>query len=78
MTKSSVPETGWFWSALLLLFVGLKLCHVIAWSWWWVLAPAWIPAALLLVCLVILALLGLVVACQGSARPTLPGRWPRG
>jgi hypothetical protein len=22
-------------------FVVLKLCHVIHWSWWWVLAPFW-------------------------------------
>lgn len=24
-----------------LLFTGLKLGHVIDWSWWWVLAPIW-------------------------------------
>ena len=24
-------------------FVVLKLCGVIAWSWWWVLSPFWIP-----------------------------------
>jgi hypothetical protein len=28
-------------------FVVLKLCSVINWSWWWVLAPFWIPLALL-------------------------------
>jgi len=28
---------------LLVLFIGLKLGHVIAWSWWWVLAPLWLP-----------------------------------
>lgn len=26
-----------------LAFVVLKLCKVIDWSWWWVLAPTWIP-----------------------------------
>ena len=31
------------------LFVGLKLTNVIAWSWWWVLSPFWIPFALLIV-----------------------------
>lgn len=25
--------------------VALKLGHVIAWSWWWVLAPLWLPCA---------------------------------
>lgn len=28
------------------LFVGLKLTGYIAWSWWWVLAPFWMPVAL--------------------------------
>lgn len=38
---------------LLVAFVVLKLCHVIAWSWWWVLAPLWMPMALVLVVLLI-------------------------
>ena len=25
-----------------LIFITLKLCHVIDWSWWFVLAPFWI------------------------------------
>ena len=25
------------------IFLVLKLVGVIAWSWWWVLAPLWIP-----------------------------------
>ena len=29
------------------VFVTLKLCQVIDWSWWWVTAPFWAPAALL-------------------------------
>lgn len=42
-----------------LLFVGLKLTHVIDWSWWWVLAPFWIPLAIgLLVFAVIIAVAG--------------------
>ncbi len=35
--------------ALLIAFLVLKLTHVIDWSWWWVLSPAWIPAAFVLV-----------------------------
>lgn len=42
-----------FCSLLTILFIGLKLCGVIAWSWWWVLAPLWIPLALLLFVLAI-------------------------
>ncbi len=34
-------ETRWFLSLLGLLFVGLKLAHVIDWSWWYVTLPFW-------------------------------------
>lgn len=34
--------------ALTVLFVGLKLTNYIAWSWWWVLSPMWLPATLVL------------------------------
>ena len=30
-------------------FVVLKLCGVIAWSWWWVTAPFWIPVTMIVV-----------------------------
>lgn len=36
-----------------IVFITLKLCKVIAWSWWWVLAPFWVMPALLLVIFVI-------------------------
>lgn len=41
---------------LTIVFVVLKLCGVIDWSWWWVLSPLWISLSLLLffVCLGIL------------------------
>lgn len=29
-----------------LIFITLKLVGTIAWSWWWVLAPFWVPAAI--------------------------------
>ena len=29
---------------LFVVFLVLKLTDVIAWSWWWVTAPLWIPA----------------------------------
>jgi hypothetical protein len=45
---------------LLVVFVVLKLVGVIAWSWWWVLSPLWIPVLffvpLLLLILLIKAL----------------------
>ena len=35
-----------FFEALALIFIVLKLTGTITWSWWWVLAPIWIPFAL--------------------------------
>lgn len=47
MNKHNNSTTGLsFTSALLLIFVVLKLCGVISWSWLWVLSPIWIPLAL--------------------------------
>lgn len=48
-------------SALGIVFVVLKLCGVIGWSWWWVLVPWWIALGLTLVVLAILAVIFLVV-----------------
>lgn len=41
-TAAGGVSTG---GAFALMFVTLKLCHVIGWPWWQVLAPFWIPAA---------------------------------
>lgn len=35
-----------FFGLLTVLFIGLKLTGYISWSWWWVLSPLWIAAAL--------------------------------
>jgi hypothetical protein len=32
-----------------LIFLTLKLCDVIEWSWWWVISPLWIPFVLCIV-----------------------------
>ena len=49
-------------TALQLLFIGLKLTGHIEWSWWWVMAPTWLPISLFLsitfVCVVMAALTG--------------------
>lgn len=34
-----------FLGVLTLIFIFLKLTGEITWSWWWVLAPIWIPWA---------------------------------
>lgn len=49
------PAGPSFAGLLAILFIGLKLGGVIAWSWWWVLAPLWAPVALAVVALAIVA-----------------------
>ena len=39
-------EIRWSLTALLLIFVTLKLTDQIEWSWIWVLAPFWIPISI--------------------------------
>ncbi len=42
-----------FLEVLQLIFIVLKLCKVIKWSWVWVLSPSWIP--------LIIAVIGLII-----------------
>lgn len=37
-----------FCSVLTIVFIVLKLCDVIHWSWIWVLSPSWIPLILVI------------------------------
>jgi hypothetical protein len=46
-----------FVGLLTIVFITLKLCGVINWSWWWVLSPLWITA-ILVAALLVLALIG--------------------
>lgn len=45
-----------FVGVLTILFIGLKLGHVIDWSWIWVLSPLWISAGIGII-IIILAIL---------------------
>lgn len=47
---------------LFVVFLVLKLCGVITWSWWWVTAPLWIPIALFLIVLTIIGLIAFIAA----------------
>lgn len=46
-----------FFGLLTIAFVVLKLCKIIDWSWWWVLAPTWIVFLLALFCYTIVAII---------------------
>lgn len=49
-----------FAGLLTVAFIVLKLTHVISWSWWWVLSPAWISATLVLLILLVILLVAVV------------------
>ena len=38
-----------FCGLLAIVFIVLKLCKVITWSWLWVLSPIWIPFAIVFI-----------------------------
>jgi len=57
MSSSSSSSSGGigFFGLLTIVFIILKLTEIVAWSWWWVLAPAWMP--IVLVCALIVWML---------------------
>lgn len=42
-----------FCGLLCIVFIVLKLCNIIDWSWWWVLSPIWLPFIILIIILFI-------------------------
>lgn len=54
MDKNNSASGGIGFTGLLtIVFIVLKLCHVIEWSWLWVLAPLWISTILGLIIVII-------------------------
>lgn len=56
-TKTTTSGGIGFAGLLIVLFIGLKLTNYIAWSWWWVLSPLWIPLAIVAVVLIIMLII---------------------
>ncbi len=46
---------------LTIVFLILKLCNVIDWSWWWVLSPLWISLGICIIFLIIVLIIALIV-----------------
>lgn len=57
----NIKFSGLLTTLLTVLFVGLKLTNYIDWSWWWVLAPLWLPISLILVIVIIIFILYCIV-----------------
>ena len=64
-TNSKISGGMGLYGLLTIAFIVLKLCSVIAWSWWWVFSPLWIPFAAVaaIVIFVFLVLMFCVLAC---------------
>jgi hypothetical protein len=54
VNSSGIGFTG----LLAIVFITLKLTGYIDWSWWWVLAPLWIPIVIVFVILALILALG--------------------
>ena len=54
---------------LSIIFLVLKLTHVIDWEWIWIFAPVWIPlglvAAILIIYYIVILLIALVAVIRG-------------
>lgn len=46
---------------LFIVFLILKLCKVIAWSWWWVTSPLWIMALFVIAVMVLYFIVGFLM-----------------
>jgi Flp pilus assembly protein TadB len=57
MSESKTGGIGFF-GLLTIVFITLKLTNYIDWSWWLVLAPLWIPLAIIFAILVIMLVMG--------------------
>lgn len=60
--NNTTTNTGIGFTGLLtILFIALKLTHVINWSWVWVLSPLWISTLLLIIACVFVFLVASII-----------------
>ena len=72
--KTTVSTSGLSLGTVVgIVFIILKLCKVITWSWLWVLCPFWIGIALWLGIIVLGAIVALIGA--GVAKSTNKRKW---
>lgn len=45
---------------ILLIFIILKLTHIVSWSWWWVISPIWLPFIIVFVPATLKLIVGLI------------------
>ena len=57
MNTNSYSSGIGFWGLLQIVFIVLKILGIVNWSWWLVLAPAWISILLCLIIFIILLII---------------------
>lgn len=63
-----------FGGILFFVFLILKLCRIITWSWWWITAPLWGPPVFwVLVYVVVVFLMLAAKLMRKSGRPQREG-----
>lgn len=60
MEKINIKFSGLLTTLLTVLFVGLKLTNYINWSWWWVLAPMWVPVVIVILIMILILIVYLI------------------
>jgi len=69
MSTSSSSSSGiGFFGMLTIVFITLKLLHIINWSWWLVLAPMWIGLSITLLFMLIFMAIVLVAASSPNTK----------
>lgn len=57
-----------FGGLLTIAFIVLKLTKCIAWSWWWVLSPVWVPVVIAIIAFVVLVIREIVLNYKRRAK----------
>lgn len=66
-TSSSSSGGIGFCGLLAAIFITLKLLGKITWSWWWVLAPLWLPTAFIIVIAIGVFVVGVGLQLKGRS-----------
>lgn len=58
-SNNTQPQQGGigFFGLLTIVFIALKLMGYITWSWWWILAPMWGPALIVIFFLILMIII---------------------
>lgn len=58
-----MSTSGFFLVTLLIAFIALKLCHVVACPCWWVMAPLWVPVVLVILAFGLIVVFASIKEC---------------